>query len=256
MQYVFRVTGTGIQGQVQYWDVPAFQSCFASETAAGIPFETVVKDCSKFETFAPFAVDIPLWKSLPIQNSLPAGYSLNVTLANDSGGNVTGATFTVTDDNGATSSTTIPVDAGVRFPVQAFELDVVGPGDGSAANFFSGAGAVSYTASNGSLCVQGASPDTCTGNSTSTGETSNANYAAVTSCCGSPATQQISISPPSSRFCFVKNGQCTGAFGDRCITLNGVTQCCHSNLPWGWFPWIEGCTDGTVLNMGCGGPCE
>jgi hypothetical protein len=247
MQYVFRVSGTGIQGQVQYWDVPAFQSCSKSMPGG---------DCSSAETFAPLPVDIPLSKSLPIQNTLPAGYTLEVALTNDISGNVTSATFTVIDDAGASSAITIPVDASVRFPVVAFEPAIVGPDNSLAANFSSGIGVLSYAGSNGSLCVQGASSDTCSGNSVDTGETSNASYSEISPCCGSPAKQQVSVAPTSPNSCFVSNGPCAGAFGGtKCMTVNGVSQCCNSSWFYGSFPWIQSCTDGTVTSSGCGGPC-
>jgi hypothetical protein len=61
---------------------------------------------------------------------------------------------------------------------------------------------------------------------------------------------------PPLPVCETINGACTGAGGaDQCITAGGVTQCCHSNWLYGWYPWIIVCSDGTVGGQGCSGPC-
>jgi len=60
---------------------------------------------------------------------------------------------------------------------------------------------------------------------------------------------------PAPPTCKTTTGRCTGAGGaDQCIIAGGVTQCCHSNWLYGWFPWITVCSDGTVT-QGCNGPC-
>ncbi len=77
--------------------------------------------------------------------TLPAGYSLTIALANDASGNVTGATFSVNDGHGHTpgtglipiigqsvydSPTGAKVDSSGVAPIHAFELNVVGAGNG------------------------------------------------------------------------------------------------------------------------------
>jgi hypothetical protein len=110
--------------------------------------------------------------SLP-NNTVPAGYALEIDLINDSAGNITGATFSVTDNTGKTTSVSSPtLDANQQFPIVAFQVNVVGPDNESDSQFYSGAGTITYEISNGQLCVEGGLPDTCSnslGSSTPTG---------------------------------------------------------------------------------------
>jgi hypothetical protein len=90
---------------------------------------------------------------------LPAGYALNITLANDAVGYVTAATYTVTDDSGnTTASTTIdllslnlaggggPVTTADLAPIVAFQMDLVDWANGGSTTLSSGAGTITYTA--------------------------------------------------------------------------------------------------------------
>jgi len=82
-------------------------------------------------------------------------------------------------------------------PIVAFEVNVVGPGNGSNSHFTSGAGTITYGISNGQSCVEGGLPDQCSntsGSGTPTAETSNAIYGPIeTPCCASALTQSISV---------------------------------------------------------------
>jgi hypothetical protein len=50
-------------------------------------------------------------------------------------------------------------------------------------------------------------------------------------------------------------GRCTGANGSEVtITALGVTQTCHSNWFYGWYPWVRRNADNS-LSQGCTGPC-
>lgn len=71
-------------------------------------------------------------------------------------------------------------------------------------------------------------------------------------CCCDPSPYCVHS---HTRCCTTYSGACTGAGGsDQCITAAGVTQCCHSNWLYGWWPWVTTCDDGT-RNAGCSGPC-
>lgn len=71
-------------------------------------------------------------------------------------------------------------------------------------------------------------------------------------CCCTPVIKCVQ---GHTRCCTTTNGPCTGAGGpDKCITVGGLTQCCHSNWLYGWWPWVTICDDGT-RNSGCSGPC-
>ena len=96
--------------------------------------------------------------SLP-SAKIPAGYKLTISLQNDAQGNITGATYTVVDDNGKTlanvkkvltSLTGIGVmqggNASDLAPIVAFELNLVGPENSEGAVLSSGAGTFTYTA--------------------------------------------------------------------------------------------------------------
>jgi hypothetical protein len=127
-------------------------------------------------------------------NMIPAGYLFEIGLNNDRNGNVQSASFSVTDSSGGTVGTpvTVPVPSPYQIPIVAFEVNVVGPDNLSNSAFSSGAGKITYTSS-GVLCVEGGLPESCSGNDTFTGETSNANYGPIEpACCDSQLTQLLS----------------------------------------------------------------
>jgi hypothetical protein len=111
-----------------------------------------------------FVVAVNSWKSLTkdlvneqqtisLPSDLQEHWKLRITLRNDQRGNVTGVTFTVRDGQGELvgeedmTLTDIGVPAHDLAPIIAFELNMVGPGNGESAEFFSGAGTFTYTAS-------------------------------------------------------------------------------------------------------------
>jgi len=91
--------------------------------------------------------------------TLPAGYAIKIALNNDSAGNVTGATYTVTDNHGHTlGNKTINIvgqtlrngqtaTAANLAPINAFQYNIGGDYGGSRANLTSGAGTIDYQAS-------------------------------------------------------------------------------------------------------------
>jgi hypothetical protein len=238
-QYGFSITGNSIQGFINNW----------RDLNTQIVCDTVGL------------------ASTPIGNGIPAGYSLVLQLLTDSAGNVTGATYQVFDNNGNSqaNSTFLVQNAGCRCggtclgfmpgdlsPMTTFTFDIVGPGNGKGTTLTSGAGNITYSVSSGSLRPRSSVP-ACIETNLITAETSNAAYGVLNGCPSQSATQQFSFSP---RTCTITNGPCTGAGGKaKCITVNGVTQCCHSNWLYGWWPWIKGCSDGQVEDQGCSGPC-
>jgi hypothetical protein len=89
---------------------------------------------------------------VPVQNVLPKGYKLTISLEYGQGGIVTGAIFGVTDDNkkvlATVPVTSVSTDPSKDLaPVIAFELDIVGPGNGESVVLSSGAGTITYSAS-------------------------------------------------------------------------------------------------------------
>ncbi len=100
---------------------------------------------------------------LTLQNSkILAGYKLTISLGNDSSGNVRYVTFIVVDNQGKQTATpqidllTLPVDYGSNTlatvadlaPIVAFQLDFVGPINALQTDLWSGAGTITYSASN------------------------------------------------------------------------------------------------------------
>ena len=96
---------------------------------------------------------------------LPAGFSLEISLLNDSEGNVNTVEFVISDSEGQ-----LLVDQNVDLlqlatqadlaPILAFEIDLVGPYNGEAAQLTSGAGNFSYSAQ--TLMTAQSSQPTCT----------------------------------------------------------------------------------------------
>jgi hypothetical protein len=180
MQYVFLISGNAIKYQVQYWDIAAACAC-------GHP----VCDCT-----GPLVSESGTVLSLP-SNTVPAGYHLDIELTSETNtGNITGATFTVSDGQGNTKSSTATLDANHQFPIVAFQANIGGPDNASSSQFSSGAGTIFYAVSNGQLCVEGGLPDLCSksaGSNTPTAETSNAAYGPIgPPCCALELSQSFS----------------------------------------------------------------
>jgi hypothetical protein len=91
--------------------------------------------------------------------TLPAGTVLQITLANDSSGRITAATYQASNAAGhSLGSLTLtlknltkkngkPMTDADLAPITAFQLDIVGPFNGETANISSGLGTIVYTAS-------------------------------------------------------------------------------------------------------------
>jgi hypothetical protein len=91
---------------------------------------------------------------------LPAGYTLTIALQNDAGGNITGAAYTMVDNHGHTAGKVTlnllslnavgggKVTTADLAPIVAFQLDFVDWANGGTTKLSSGAGAITFTASN------------------------------------------------------------------------------------------------------------
>jgi hypothetical protein len=99
-----------------------------------------------------------------------AGYKLTISLGNEANGNVRYVTFTVLDQNGhqvghnsvdiltlTLHHSNAPVTEADLAPILAFTFNIVGPINGERTYFSSGAGTITYSASN-ELTVQNALP--------------------------------------------------------------------------------------------------
>ncbi|MGH9345179.1 MAG: hypothetical protein ACRD19_15645 [Terriglobia bacterium] len=125
-------------------------------------------------------------------NQIPAGSIMQIQLTSDVSGNVTRATFKVTDRSGHVSSGQYTFAPGAIFPIYGFQVDIVGPGGGQSTTFTSGAGTLSYSVSQGTLAIQDASTG-CGGSQPSTGEQSNTLYGEVTPASGATVSQSLYV---------------------------------------------------------------
>ena len=129
-------------------------------------------------------------------NTLPAGYQIIITLLNDAADNITGATYVLIDNHGHTIGTkTIsltyltPQD---RAPIVAFQLNVVGDINGASTTLASGAGTMTYTASN-LMSVLNTEPP-CVDWTYKTGETANSMYSMLPDTPSHSFTQSFGLS--------------------------------------------------------------
>jgi hypothetical protein len=137
-------------------------------------------------------------------NQIPAGSVMQIQLANDSSGNVTSATFSVTDPGGNVSSNTFNFPAGAVYPIYGFQVDIVGPGSGAPCSFTSGAGTLTYSVSPGTLSVQDAS-SRCGGSQPGTAESSNVVYGDVIPASGVTVSQSLYVPAMGMSFNFDKS---------------------------------------------------
>jgi MYXO-CTERM domain-containing protein len=144
-QYVIEVTPPTLWWEIEDWPTNDYDSQLG--IPAGGSFFALGQNVSQF------------FPNLPSGNVLPAGYVLVFALQNDSNGNVTGSTFSATNPSGVKTtlgpaivvgSPALPDGGGIPesaiAPIYAFELNLVGPGDGAFANITSGAGTITYAA--------------------------------------------------------------------------------------------------------------
>ena len=142
-------------------------------------------------------------------NQVPAGSVITIKLATDSSGNITGATFSITDPSGSTSAQPWQQFAGqpepanfAAFPIYGFQVNLVSP-PSSACTFTSGAGTLTYSVSPGVLSVQ--TVNTCGGSQPGTGENSNIVYQGVSPASGSTLTQSFATPAIGIEFNFEKS---------------------------------------------------
>jgi hypothetical protein len=134
----------------------------------------------------------------PGPDMIPAGTQLTITLLTDQGGNVNGVTFAATPGQSHTLMLTSltktsggAVTTADLAPIVAFELNLVGPGDGKIANLISGAGTITYAASNQLEPLPGLPP--CTAYNRGTGESSNSTYGELPATPSTTFTQSFGV---------------------------------------------------------------
>ena len=125
-------------------------------------------------------------------SKIPAGYQLQISLQNDSSGNVSAAVFSVSLNGKQLASKTLTlttltnlitnklVTSADLAPIVAYDLDIVGPGNGESVTFSSGAGLIVYSGEQ-PLTVSLALPSNAAGGGEGTEEKSNASYGLLSS---------------------------------------------------------------------------
>jgi len=141
----------------------------------------------------------PKLASLPT-HTLPAGYKLKISLANDSKGNITGATYQAWDNHGnSIGSTTITllslsgVTQADLDPIVSFQLNFVDYLNGGNTVLSSGAGLISYSASS-VMSVLNTEPS-CVDFNFETEETANSKYGPLSSSASYSFTQSFQYDP-------------------------------------------------------------
>jgi hypothetical protein len=142
--------------------------------------------------------------SLASANKLPKGYKLSISLVYGQNEIITGAVFNVQDNHGRALPTVTIQISGVPpqglAPIIAFELDIVGPGNGEAAVFSSGGGTISYSASS-PLGFLSTNPNNCGITLLSGGgtlEQGNTSYEVLTVYRTNPIVQQFKLASPDA----------------------------------------------------------
>ena len=204
-QYLIIVANHSVRFEIQYW---ASAKSFQTGGPGGNPPEI---------RWPPGYMPNPLGTSpwLPVfpntaisgtilgstsSNKVAAGSLLTIQLATDSSGNVTGATFSITDPHGHVHSVSTqpwqhyggqpePADYAL-FPIYGFQADVVSVPD-LKCTFTSGFGTLAYSVSAGVLSVQ--TVNNCGGSQPGTAENSNAVYGEVTPASGATVSQGLYV---------------------------------------------------------------
>jgi len=135
--------------------------------------------------------------------TLPAGYAITIALNNDASGNVTGATFTVTDNKGNSlgavttnivgqtlRTTAKPATSANLAPIRTFQLNIGGDYGGARATLTSGAGTITYTASN-PLSVVNTAPSYIDDQNAATVESANLIFGPMPASANNAVTQSF-----------------------------------------------------------------
>ena len=138
----------------------------------------------------------PEWLANLPSNTLPTGFQIIMTLLNHAVDNITGATFVVIDNHGNTvGNKTISLSdqpAQNLAPIVAFQLNFVGDIGGNTTMLSSGAGTMTYTASN-LMSVLNTEPP-CVDWTYKTGEAANSMYSLLPDTPSNSFTQSFGLS--------------------------------------------------------------
>jgi len=201
-QYILIVANNQVTWEIQYW---ANNAHSYQEGPPKIVWPPGYSPSPPNTTpWLPVFPNTAITGTVPISapsNQVPAGSILKIQLATDTIGNVTGATFSITDPSGAVHpDSTKPWSQYANspqppqyalYPIYGFEADLVGT-PSSNCTFISGAGTLTYSINQGTLSVQ-SNTTSCGGLQPGTAEQSNAVYGNITPSSGSTVSQSLTI---------------------------------------------------------------
>ena len=164
MQYVIAVVNNSVEWGIQYWSKDK-----------GFGFSPA----NNYSSFGAVS-----------SNQVLRGSVMRIALDTDSNGNVTSATFSITNPDFSTvSSYKFEFPSNCLCAIYGFQVNLVGPPSGThSCTFTSGGGILTYQALD-TLAVQ--NTNTCGGVQIVTGETSNAVYGDVTPASGMDVSQSV-----------------------------------------------------------------
>ena len=182
-QYIVYVQGGSLSYEVQYWS--GGTSTWVPPSYNPQPGTTPWLPCWANDYFLTNFASIG-------GDTLPRQSTLQIALGTDNSGNVASVTFTYTDPDGNVQSAVFNPPA--LHPIVACEVNLVGPGNNSNANFTQGLlnsrGIIYYSVSSGQLSVQNGGPGSACGEQGYfTAETSNMSYSDINGAPASTVTQ-------------------------------------------------------------------
>jgi hypothetical protein len=168
--------------------------------------------------------------SLPT-TTLPAGYAISITLNNDSSGNVTGATYVVTDNTGRTlgnktinivgqnlRTTNTPATSANLAPLRAFQFNIGGDYGGARATLTSGAGTITYSAST-PLSTVNTPPSYIDDRTAVTVESANLGFGPLPASANNAVTQSFQATAEAAAVAFANMHALEQATGRRGLVL-------------------------------------
>ncbi len=186
-QYIIYVLDGQLSWEIQYWanaksysDTMRWPPGYTPNPPNTSPWLPCISNDFMLTSFGPAP-----------SSQIPAGSVMQIQLTNDASGNVTQATFTVTDPKGHVSTGRYAFAPIAQFRIYGFQVDVVGPG--GTTTFTQGAGTLSYSISPGALAVQTASTGCGAPSQPTTAEQSNTLYGSVTPASGATVSQALSV---------------------------------------------------------------
>ena len=252
-QYGFSVTPPTLGWGIENWPTDALRAQLGLPSGGSLNFSDSTEPSLPVVPYGP--------------GILPAGYTLDIGFQNDANGNISGASYSVTDLCGnkttigpvpivgqslAPSGAKGTIPASALAPIYGLQLNLVNMPGG--ALVFSGAGTITYSADE-LLYVSNRQPKWTSAQGIVTGETSDIGYSELSSTPSSTIVQQFGSSQCA----------CATGSGSSCVVpsgsfLNSCTGCASKSSGSGCVLSCTSCTEANgsqnhnpSLQLPCGG---